>query len=51
MFIKLFILTQLSLLLVPGPTDAPPGSTALTPLNNEPTPCPTEERGEQHHVE
>ncbi|XP_062300719.1 uncharacterized protein LOC134005745 [Scomber scombrus] len=29
---------------IEGPTDASPGSTVLTPLNNEPTPCPTEER-------
>ncbi|CAK6973011.1 uncharacterized protein LOC122973287 [Scomber scombrus] len=30
---------------IEGPTDASPGSTTLIPLNNEPTPCPTEERG------
>ncbi|XP_062300487.1 uncharacterized protein LOC134005579 [Scomber scombrus] len=30
---------------IEGPTDASPGSTVLIPLNNEPTPCPTEERG------
>jgi len=51
-FLQLFILNQLSLPLVPGPTDPSLGSPALSPHNAEPEPTflPTE-GGEQHCVE
>ncbi|XP_010784015.1 uncharacterized protein, partial [Notothenia coriiceps] len=50
---RLFILNQLSLPLVPGPTDPSLGSAALSPHNAEPEPAflPTEGGGSPHKGE